>query len=561
MNTSNSLSPRRSPEPNSQPPPPFWQGLLARLMYGLSAVSAIVPVLVMFAVLMVFVYQSYIFSQRIPLFSFLTSARTLVSVKDTLLITAIALLVAIPIGTMAAIYLSEYASPAIRRILKPCLEALADLPTFVYGVFALILLALIPSIFPFFSELGVRDTGVVIGVLIAPIVSFLSEKAIAKVPKSLRQRASDIGLSKRKTIVNVVLRAASPGIVASFAVAASRALGVTMIAVLLSGPGNLFMTDSILRGVRSFIPHVFPLGLVLLLMTVSLTSFGYWLLRHSPRSIRVRPVPNAVATSTPSALHGTTFFRRLCDRGFAILGLSSALLGVVVISLLLIASITHSDNLFGTDLYQLSFFRPRWAEAAMNSAGLLLLTVLFSFPLSIGTALYLEEYAPNKRFKQFLGFTIANLATIPSILYGLVGLVIFVRWLRPWTHEGIVLPAALTLTLVVLPILTIELRAALRAVPRALRQAAYGRGMLRGQIISRIVLPAAFPGILAALLRSLSRIAGEMAPLIVLGVGPFLGGDILFSPLVIGPIIFVNVAAGLLRDRYYHRRSSLLRSR
>ena len=539
-------------------------------MHGLSAVSAIVPVLVMSAVLVFFVYYSYIFFQRVSLFRFLTKTSTLISIKHTLLITAIALLVAIPIGTMAAIYLSEYASPAIRRILKSCLEALADLPTAVCGFLVLI----------FFGIGDIYITGLVTGVLIAPIVSFLSEKAISKVPKSLRQRDSDMELSKGKVIVNVVLRAACPGIIASFAIAASRALGITMIAL----HGIPSMTTFIRKNFnRLNYEDVFVVGLVLLLMTVSLTSFGYWLRRCPPHSIRVRPISDTVTDSPSSKSQGNAFFGHLLwDRGFTIIGLLSALLGVVMIGLLLTTYIKLLPDALDTDFYGFlsQFFKSPFIDnvavnAAVNSACLLVLTVLFSFSLSIGTALYLEEYGPSKRFKQFLGFTIANLATVPSLLYGFVGLVIFAPLLQPLTYGRVILVAALMLTLVVLPILTIELRAALRAVPRVLRQTAYARGMSRRQVISRIILPAAFPGILAALLRSLSRSAGEVVPLSILmntlrmlfiGSNPFdqpLPLQLFFFPvmLLFIPIIFVNVAAGLLRDRYYHRRSSLLRSR
>jgi phosphate transport system permease protein len=158
----------------------------------------------------------------------------------TLYITLIALLIAMPIGLLSAIYMAEYASPRLRDVVKPILEILAGVPTVVYGFFAALTVA------PIFRDagaalgLGVSSesalaAGVVMGVMIIPFVSSLTDDAIVAVPKSLREGAYALGATKAETVVNVIIPAALPGIVASFLLAVSRAIGETMIVVMAAG--------------------------------------------------------------------------------------------------------------------------------------------------------------------------------------------------------------------------------------------------------------------------------------------------------------------------------------
>ncbi|WP_249977225.1 phosphate ABC transporter permease subunit PstC [Vreelandella olivaria] len=158
----------------------------------------------------------------------------------TMMVSIIALLVAIPVGLMTAIYMAEYAPPWLRNVAKPIIEVLAGIPTIVYGFFALIVIG------PFLSNLGdmiginIRTTsaltaGLVMGIMIIPFVSSLSDDIITQVPKSLRDGALGLGATKSETIRQVVLPAALPGIVGAFLLAASRAIGETMIVVLAAG--------------------------------------------------------------------------------------------------------------------------------------------------------------------------------------------------------------------------------------------------------------------------------------------------------------------------------------
>ncbi len=146
------------------------------------------------------------------------------------------------------------------------------------------------------------------------------------------------------------------------------------------------------------------------------------------------------------------------------------------------------------------------------------LTALFAFPIGVGAAVYLEEYAPNNRWTRLLKTNIANLAGIPSIVYGLLGLGVFVSLLA---LGRTVISGALTMALLILPVIIIASQEAIRAVPSSLRLAAFALGATRWQVARDHVIPAAMPGILTGIILSISRAMGETAPLLVVGAAAY----------------------------------------
>jgi phosphate transport system permease protein len=153
--------------------------------------------------------------------------------------------------------------------------------------------------------------------------------------------------------------------------------------------------------------------------------------------------------------------------------------------------------------------------ALVGSAYLMVLTALFTFPIGVGAAIYLEEFAPRNRVTNFVEANIANLAGVPSVVYGLLGLGIFARFLRLGPS---LLAGALTLTVMSLPVVIVAGREAIRAVPDGIRLGAYALGATKWQTVSRQVLPAALPGTLTGTILALSRAIGETAPLLVIGL-------------------------------------------
>ena len=220
-------------------------------------------------------------------------------VYGTLMATIIAIAVALPIGLLTAIYLSEYAPSRLRRWLKPALEILAGVPTVVYGYFALTFITPLfrDSVFPGIESFNAISAGLIMGVMIIPTVASVSEDAIYAVPRSLREGAYALGATKRETATKVVLPAALSGIVAAVILGISRAIGETMIVTIAMGAqanwfgspleGMQAMTAYIVQVVGGETPResvtyksIFAVGSALFLMTLVLNLVSYWFVRR-----------------------------------------------------------------------------------------------------------------------------------------------------------------------------------------------------------------------------------------------------------------------------------------
>ncbi|GBD11844.1 Phosphate transport system permease protein PstC 1 [bacterium HR23] len=215
--------------------------------------------------------------------------------SGTLLTTLIAMGVAVPLGLLSAIYLSEYAPERARRILKPVLEVLAGIPTVVYGYFALTFVSplLREWLFPQMGVLNALSAGLVMGVMILPMVSSLSEDAMLAVPRALREGAYALGARRHQVALRVVLPAALSGIVSAVLLAVARALGETMIVAIAAG-GQPRLTFNPLEGVQTMtaymvqvglgdMPHgsleyrtLFAVGTALFALTLLFNSLGIW---------------------------------------------------------------------------------------------------------------------------------------------------------------------------------------------------------------------------------------------------------------------------------------------
>jgi phosphate transport system permease protein len=165
-------------------------------------------------------------------------------VTGTFLTSAIALIVALPLGLLSAVYLSEYASPRTRSILKPLLEILAGIPTVVYGYFALLFVTpLLQKVIPDLAGFNAISPGFVMGIMILPLVASLSEDALHAVPRSMREAAYGLGATRQEVSTKVVVPAALSGIAAAFILAISRAVGETMIVAVAAGQRPVLTLD------------------------------------------------------------------------------------------------------------------------------------------------------------------------------------------------------------------------------------------------------------------------------------------------------------------------------
>ncbi len=193
----------------------------------------------------------------------------------------------------------------------------------------------------------------------------------------------------------------------------------------------------------------------------------------------------------------------------------------------LLEGLEEGQNLYLNPWLDLSFFRKNASRtpimaglvsALFGTLWVIGLVILISLPVGVGTAIYLEEYAPDNTYTRFLEVNLRNLAGVPSIVYGILGLSVFVRLAR---IGPTVLAAALTLSLLILPVVVIAAREAIRAVPDSLRQASYGLGATRWQTVSRVVLPNAVNGIVTGMILAVARAIGETAPLLLIGAAAF----------------------------------------
>ncbi|MBM3820273.1 MAG: phosphate ABC transporter permease subunit PstC [Acidimicrobiia bacterium] len=198
-------------------------------------------------ILVVLAVETFAFLREVPITDFLFGTEwtplfatprfgVLPLVMGTVLVSAIAMVVALPAGLLSAIYLSEYANPRVRRVIKPVLEILAGVPTVVYGYFALLFVTpVLQRVVPGLAGFNALGPGIVMGIMILPLVSSLSEDAMQGVPRGLREGSFALGATRMQTSLRVVLPAAFSGITAAFILAASRAIGETMIVAIAAG--------------------------------------------------------------------------------------------------------------------------------------------------------------------------------------------------------------------------------------------------------------------------------------------------------------------------------------
>jgi phosphate transport system permease protein len=307
--------------------------LVERFIQGLLMLASFISIITTFGILISIIFEATLFFQRESFFGFLFGLEwnpdsaflegagrghedvakakfgAVPIFAGTFYITAIAMLVAVPIGLLSAIYLSEYASDKARNRIKPALEVLAGIPTVVYGFFAAITVA--PLLVSFFESLGISASyesalgaGIVMGIMIIPIIASLSDDVISSVPQNVRNGSLALGMNQAETIKFVVLPSAMPGIIASVLLGVSRALGETMIVVMAAGlRPNLSwnplddMTTVTVKIVQALVGDqefdssltlaAFALGLVLFVVTLVINIVSVYMIRSFHRKYKV----------------------------------------------------------------------------------------------------------------------------------------------------------------------------------------------------------------------------------------------------------------------------------
>jgi phosphate transport system permease protein len=275
------------------------------LIEALLLAAALSAVAITVAIVFILVNESSAFFAHVPLLTFLTDTQwtplfenarygIMPLLAGTLTVSMVALLFAIPMGTITAIYLSEFASPKVRETVKPILELISGVPTVVFGYFALLFVTpLLQKIIPGLPGFNMLGPGIVIGIMIVPYISSLSEDAMRAVPMHLREASYAMGASRLQTALRVVLPAATSGVVASYILAVSRAVGETMVVAIAAGqqPNLTFDPTEAAATITAFIvqvamgdlPHgsigyqsIFAAGLTLFVLTLVFNVMGYF---------------------------------------------------------------------------------------------------------------------------------------------------------------------------------------------------------------------------------------------------------------------------------------------
>lgn len=268
----------------------------------LAALSAVATTL---AIVVILLYESMGFFAHVSIVDFLTDTQwtplfenphygILPLVTGTLVTSGIALLVAVPLGTIGAIYLSEFASHRLRETVKPLLELLIGVPTIAFGYFALLFVTpLLQKIIPGLPGFNMLSAGIVMGIMIIPYIGSMAEDAMRAVPMAMREGSYAMGATRFQTAVKVVAPAATSGIVAAYILGISRAVGETMVVAIAAGQqpimtldptqGAATITAYIVQVAMGDLPHgsigyqsIFAAGLVLALMTLTFNLLGHW---------------------------------------------------------------------------------------------------------------------------------------------------------------------------------------------------------------------------------------------------------------------------------------------
>lgn len=277
-----------------------------RIIELILMLAALTAVATTFAIVGVLLYESLSFFKTVSVVEFFTATEwtplfedahygIMPLVSGTLTTSAIALAVAVPIGTITAIFLSEFASHKARETVKPILELLVGVPTVVFGYFALFFVTpLLQSVYPELPSFNMLSAGIVMGVMIIPYIASLSEDAMRAVPMSMREGSYAMGATRFQTAIKVVAPAATSGIVAAYILAISRAVGETMVVAVAAGQqptltfnpleGAATITAYIVQVAMGDLPHgsigyqsIFAAGLVLMVMTLSFNIIGHWI--------------------------------------------------------------------------------------------------------------------------------------------------------------------------------------------------------------------------------------------------------------------------------------------
>ena len=463
-------------------------------------------------------------------------------IVGTVLVTALAMAIAVPLSIGTAVFTAEIAGPRTRSVVKPAVELLAGIPSVVYGFFGLILLTdWIRIAFDQPSGSSWLAGSILLAVMAIPTITSVAEDAISSVPREFREGSLALGATHWQTIKNVVVPRALPGISAAIILGMGRAIGETMAVLMVTGNAavipdpitDVFSPVRTLTGTlgiemgevafgSTHYHALFGVAVVLLFITLAINSASRIVISRiqgpqgtaRPTAHRALVAAASRIAHAVSAPFGGVVSPRTSQRcAFFLISLS------VVIVLAALGMILFGIVVNGAGAISWEFLTG--SPRDLGRAGGIFPAIVGTFylvggglaialPLGIATAVYLIEYTAETPLTRSIRAAVDLLNGTPSIVFGLFGFAFLVIFL----NFGISLIAGqITLGLMILPTIIRTTEESLRSIPGSLREGSYALGATKWQTISRVVLPPALPGILTGAILSIGRAAGETAPI------------------------------------------------
>jgi len=464
----------------------------------------------------------------------------------TLIVGGGATLIAAPIGLAASIYLAEFASDRLRNIVKPIIEMLAGIPSIALAYFALFTIS--PLFQDYFgaSYFNMASAMITISIMVIPIIVSISDDAITAVSSELEDGSLALGTTRWETTKNVIVPAASSGIIGSILLGLARAVGETMVVTLVAGSvANLTlnpleegqtMTAYMAQVAKGDIPPgaaieaAFAVGLLLFILTYTIRLLGEVVQEHFSGGKEKKSHPiikNTKRSFVDSWWKLKSFFYsnenkiQELKKRYRRQKIGKAITFICIIGPLgflfyFIFDIVQK-GWSGMSVTFLTSYPSRFPNKAgifpviMGSVYLIALTMVIAVPIGVGAAVYLKEFAPDKFYSRFLRRIIHNLAGVPSIVFGFIGYIILVEM---FDIGGNLLSGSIILAFMALPIIEVSAEEAIESVPDDFRDAARGLGATRWETVRDNVLPNALPGIMTGSILALSRALGETAPIL-----------------------------------------------
>lgn len=478
-----------------------------------------------------------------------------------------ALLVAVPLALGSAVYLAEYASNRIRRVVKPIMEILAGIPSVVYGLWGLLsfgpflstnvapfLSSTLGTVIPFFAAAGTDTTrsiftaSIVLGIMIFPIVMALSYDALSTVPSDLKDASLATGASRWQTLRKVVMVKARSGIFASVMLGMGRAIGETMAVLMIMGltsriPGSIFETGGTMTSAiaaqfgetmasESSRHGLFAIAFVLFLIVFILNMVVLGVTRErgggrtNPLVRRFKAVKRSIVALWAREAGTTDIRSQFRPSARSVLADKFAkwsLYACAIILLGVVAYIVGDVIIRGGSSFQLSYlfeeesgtgaFGGGFLNSISGSLALVAIAIGVSAPLSVLAALYVNEYADkNSLIVRMTTFATNTLAATPSIVYGAFGFMMFVTYLD---FGFSLLSAGLTLALMATPLIFVSASEGLKAVPANFREASYALGVSKWATIKNVILPVSFSSITSGVIIAIGRTIGETAAILL----------------------------------------------